>query len=174
MTNRLSIIIFWLTSASGLLGAPAPPLSIEELSQHADLILHGTVLSQSCQQDAAGRIYTRIEFRVEEAWKGRPSRDPCLIVHSGGRLGRQQLTVPNQVVFNVGDEAVVFLVLNRRGEGVCVGMAQGKFRIQRDPATGEKLAIPGSAESSQDHEPGCSRSLLTLTQLRQRVCAGKP
>jgi hypothetical protein len=178
MMNWRLIQIVGLTLASGLLAAPVRPLGIEQLSRAADFVLHGTVLSRSYQRDEAGRIYTRIEFKVEEVWKGRHGQDRFVIVHSGGVSGRERLTVLNQVQFEVGEEAVVFLVRNARDEGVCVGMAQGKFRIWRDASTGEKLAIPGFAEVAVGGELTATRppvgKPLTLAQLKQRVCGGQP
>ena len=171
--NKRWILVGWLLSVLALPGAPGWPLSVEELTREAELVVRGRVLSKSCQRDDAGRVYTRVECQVEEVWKGRSAGDPLVIVHSGGSIGRQRLTVPNQVEFQVGEEAVVFLRLNQRGEGVCLGMAQGKFRVWPDSSTGETLASNGFEETPASPGPAAKHSTpLTLAQLRLRVRGG--
>lgn len=116
------------------------PLSIQDLTRQADLVLQGTVLSKSCQRDPAGRLYTRIDLQVSDVFKGALSGSPFVIVHGGGILGDRQSTVAGQVEYNVGEEVVVFLVRNQRGEGVTLGLMQGKFHVWTDPATHAKFA----------------------------------
>ena len=177
MNWRLTVFT-WLALTSALCGSPTPSLSLEDLTREAELILQGTVLGKSAEQDESGRIYTRVEFQVAEVWKGRLGQDRILIVHSGGVSGRRRLTVTSQVKFDLGEEAVVFLVRNARGEGVCLGMAQGKFRVCQDPVTGERLAIPGleeaagTVESSPTNAP--ARTRLTLADLKRWVSRSQP
>lgn len=117
------------------------PLSVETLTAQADVIVHGTVLSRTCQRDPAGRIYTKVELRVAEVWKGAISGSPFLIVHGGGILGDEQARVSAQVQYAIGEEVVAFLVRNERGEGVTVGLVQGKFRVWKDAAGGTPYVV---------------------------------
>ena len=161
------------------------PVQLEDLTAKAQLVLQGTVLSKSCQQDDAGRIYTRVELQVAEVWKGTLATNRFTLVHSGGILGDQKAVVSGQADYQIGEEVVVFLVLNQRGEGVSLGLARGKFHIQQDPATGEKLAQnpfhgslpPPVTEKSKARiatiQPG-SVNGLKLADLKQRVTSGKP
>ncbi|MBI2947143.1 MAG: hypothetical protein HYY23_05820 [Verrucomicrobia bacterium] len=134
-----------LASLSGILLAQSlaavivTPLSIRELATRAELVVHGEVLKTSCQRDPAGRVYTRIELRVREAWKGTPATNPLILVHGGGIIGGERVEIPGQVEYAVGEEVVVFLVLNPRGEGVTVGLAQGKFHLWKDEGSGNLL-----------------------------------
>jgi hypothetical protein len=155
------------------------PLSIETLARKADLILQGAVLSKTCQRDATGRIYTRIELQVNELWKGAIPASPFLIVLGGGVLGEEQATVAGQVEYAVGEEVVVFLVRNPRGEGVTLGLTQGKFHVFPEssgstrfvanpfhgvpPAAAMKLA-PQDASSL-----GSPGGPLTLAELKRLV-----
>ena len=115
------------------------PLPVEELAQRADLIVHGTVTSKVCERTAEGRIITRIELDVAEVWKGNLTTNRCTIVHGGGTVGNRRAEVSGQVEYAVGEEVVAFLVRNDRGEGVTLGLAQGKFHVWKDHKTGEKL-----------------------------------
>ncbi|MBU6403052.1 MAG: hypothetical protein KGS61_22240 [Verrucomicrobia bacterium] len=156
------------------------PMSIQAMAERSQLIVRGTVLSQSCQQDDAGRIYTKVELKVAEVWQGQVSGDRLTIVHGGGVLGRRKVAAAGQVEYRIGEEVVAFLVLNPRGEAVTLGMCQGKFHVWTDPVSGRKRArnpfhggegetvsIPGTAKASDSAEP------LTVDALKQQVMGAK-
>lgn len=165
-----------LAVPKGLHAGNLIPLTIEQLVQHSELIVYGTVLSTNCQQDTAGRIYTRVEFNVVEVWKGAALKQPVpiVIVHGGGTFGGKRVTVSDQVDFQPGEEVAAFLVINQRGEGVSLGMSQGKFHIWTDRVTKQKYAR--NPFHGGDQTPGgiitqssTTRPRLTLTDLKQRV-----
>jgi hypothetical protein len=135
----------WLLMATGGGSLPVPaeqllPLGIDELARHADAVIHGTVIETACQRDPAGRIYTAVRLYVVDVWKGRVTASPIRLVHSGGVLGERRSAGSFQPVFRVGEEVVVFVSWNRRGEAVCVGLAQGKFQVWQDSVTHEPVA----------------------------------
>jgi hypothetical protein len=163
------------------------PLPIGELSQKADVILNGTVVSKTCQRDEAGRIYTKIELKIAETWKGIPRTNQFTVVYGGGTVGNEQAEVSGQTEYEIGEEVVGFFVLNQRSEGVTIGLSQGKFHVSKDPVTGEKLVYntfhgaaetPGDAappNGSQRNQPkaGVAReNRLTLAELKRRVLGG--
>jgi hypothetical protein len=152
------------------------PMGIEEMAARSALVLEGRVLRTECRQDAAGRIYTRIELEVQEAWKGTPSGNPFVIVHGGGTLNGRRVTVSDQVEFQAGEEIVAFLVLNQRGEGVSLGLAQGKFSVWKDATSERRYAFNPFHGRPRTlirvgQSPGVSRhpELLSLEVLKQRV-----
>jgi hypothetical protein len=156
------------------------PLSIEQLTKESTLVVRATVLSKSCQRDPAGRIFTKVELEVAEIWKGSLPTNRFTVVHGGGILGDRKATVSGQVEYALGEEVVAFLVLNHRGEGVTLGLAQGKFQIRQEAGTGERLAHnlfhgeTGSRSqgvSTGDRLPTQHR--LTLAELKRRV-RGEP
>ncbi len=177
---RRLVLFGLLTLSSPLSAVLFAPLSIEQLAEKSQLILHGRVLSKSCQRDGAGRIYTRAELQVSEVWKGQVAANSFVIVHGGGVLGRERVTVSGQVDYQVGEEVVAFLVINPRGEGVSLGLAQGKFHVWQDRASGKKFAAslfhgappdPLPASRLQAQSSG-SNERLTVEQLKQRVHGG--
>ena len=144
---------FFCMVALGLLGANSNvsaqtlvdseamiPLPIETLAGQADLVVAGVVQSLTVTRDAERRIYTEVELMVSEVWKGSVASKTIKIVHGGGTLGEESVEVKGQVVYTPGEEVVVFLVLNKRGQAVTFAMTQGKFEIARDKATGRKTA----------------------------------
>src|ERR1051326_5757721 len=114
-------------------------MSIDQLARESALVARARVLSKSCRRDAEGRIFTRVELQVVEAWKGL-STNRVTVVHGGGTLGDRKATVSGQVEYGIGEEVVAFLVFNARGEAVTLGLAQGKFHVRTDPVTGERYA----------------------------------
>ena len=159
------------------------PLPIEELSQSADLIVHGTVLSKSSQRDEAGRIYTKIEVKVIEVWKGTVPGETLTIFQGGGTVGNERVEVSGEADYGVGEEVVAFLVLNPRGLPITFALGQGKFHVWQDPPTGEKFAhnvFHGTPEPTRSSvavapEQVLSRpaARLKLKELKQRVQVGK-
>lgn len=116
------------------------PLPMDELTQRAELILHATVTGKTCERTTEGRIITRVALDLIEIWKGSLATNRFTVVHGGGQVGNVRMEVSGQVEYKVGEEVVAFLVVNPRGEGVTLGLAQGKFHVWKDPATGEKFA----------------------------------
>ena len=156
------------------------PLSIEQLTAKADLVLQGKVLSTTVQRDPQGRIYTTVKLQVDEVWKGSLATNQFTLVHGGGVLGDEVATVSGQAKYEVGEEVVAFLVLNQRGEGVSVGLCQGKFQVWNDPLDGEKLAHnrfhglrPAAAGPPAKGVTAAGfRNRLTVADLKQRVQEG--
>src|SRR4051812_30704101 len=93
-------------------------LPIEELSQRADVVVNGTVVSKTCQRDEAGRIYTKVDLAIAETWKGQPRTNHFTAVYGGGTVGNEHVEVSGQAEYEIGEEVVGFFVLNQRGEGV--------------------------------------------------------
>lgn len=157
------------------------PLSIEELAGQSQLVLRGTVLGKTVQRDPAGRIYTAIDFQVAEVWRGTLATNRITLVHGGGVLGQERVMVTGQAEYQIGEEAVVFVSLNPRGEAVTIGLRQGKFKVTQDSTTGQKLAANGLPQralgerAAGGHLAGSpARPALTLAELEQRVKAVKP
>ena len=146
------------------------PLPVAALSAKADLVLEGRVVSSTVQRDPQGRIYTKIDLQVAEVWKGNLATNHFTIVHGGGILGEERTTVSGQVEYEIGEEVVAFLVLNPRGEGVTIGLSQGKFHVWQDAATGQKMAnnpFHGQPESSASNRNAARQ--LPLATLKQSV-----
>ncbi len=176
--RHLALLALVVGLALPLCAIQVDPLSIEELADQSALVLHGTVLSRTCLRDPAGRIYTKIELVVAEVWKGNLSTNRFTIVHGGGVLGEEKAVVSGQVEYDVGEEAVVFLVLNQRGEGVTRGLIQGKFHVWTDTASGEQLAhnpfhgLPKTVRAATKNNLVPDRQRLTLSELKRRVQGG--
>ena len=179
--KRESLLLFLsCVLAPSLRAIQFTPLSIEQLTRESALVVQATVLSKSCQRDPAGRIFTKVELEVTEIWKGSLPTNRFTVVHGGGILGDRKATVSGQVEYGISEEVVAFLVFNQRGEGVTLGLAQGKFHVGKEAGTGERLVhnlfhgesgSRGQGVSAPDRLPTQRR--LTLAELKRRV-RGEP
>jgi len=178
-------IIFFLATAFAHADLMVP-LSIEEIAARSQLVLQGRVLSTTVLRDDSGEICTKVGLQVDEVWKGQLATNRFTIVFGGGILGDEGVSVSGQVDYAVGEEVVACLVLNARGEGITLGLSQGKFHVWNDPASGEKLARnrfhgkrpstpnpnrPAVAATAKLRPPPTIINRLTLADLKQR-CAG--
>ncbi len=175
---RQVIFALTLALATPLAGSQFVPLSIEALTQKAELIVHAKVSAKACALDETGRLITRVDLQVLEVWKGRLPANSFRVVHSGGEAGKRRTVVSGQVDYVVGEEVVAFLVLNRRGEGVTIGLSQGKFTVWTNRVTGQKLAASpfhgstlGDSSAPLSVKTAASGS-LSLADLKSRVTAG--
>ncbi|MEK7674403.1 MAG: hypothetical protein AAB676_01040 [Verrucomicrobiota bacterium] len=172
--------LLWL--AYSLAAAVMIPLSIEELTGQAQLVLHGQVLSKSCQRDPTGRIYTKVDLQVAEVWKGNLAASRLTVVHGGGILGEERVVVSGQVDYQIGEEIVAFLLFNPRGEAVTVGLAQGKFHVWKEPASGTAFVQnpfhgspeDGARKTQARNATAPAPARLSLQELKARVQASKP
>jgi hypothetical protein len=176
MNHKFILWLGALLATQPLLASLMTPLSIDDLTAKAALIVRGTVLSKSSQRDAGGRIYTKVELNVAEVWKGSHTAKHLVIVHGGGTLGEERVVVSNQVEYDIAEEVVAFCVLNQRGEAVTLGLCQGKFHVWKDDAGMARVRNPfhGAGNSPSEtrslQNPERSKSDgLTLDQLKERV-----
>lgn len=162
-------------------GVVMTPFSIEELRERSDLILHGTVTNKVCARDEAGNIVTRAQLIVAEVLKGKLATNVFTLIYSGGTIGNVREESSIQIAYENGEEVVAFLRLNQRGEGVTLGLVQGKFHVWKDPQTGEALANnlfhgapeTSTAPSAQARTANATAPpRLTLIELRQRAKGG--
>jgi len=93
------------------------------------------------------KIVTDVDVRVTQALKGAPG-ERVTLTQLGGDLDGMRYEVPGSPLFARGEEALLFLWRDTKGRTQVNGLAQGKFDIRRDPATGERLvqrSLPGLA-----------------------------
>ncbi|HOK76545.1 MAG TPA: hypothetical protein PLW35_02355 [Verrucomicrobiota bacterium] len=154
------------------------PLSIPQLAAESDLIVHGKVISITTTLDADRRIVTRVLTEITETWKGQHPGARLQVVLAGGTLGTKQVVVDGQPEYRPDEEVVLFLKLNQRKEAVTVGLAQGKFVVWTNPATGRKevhnpfqgRAITGARQTEgRNSQETTEEQSLSLAELKRMV-----
>lgn len=135
--ERFAFTIFLLVCLPGL--AQATQLlysSPQDLGEQATLVVSGHVQSVESYWNARHtKIFTRITIAVDQTYKGgaRPTVD---IVQLGGVVGTVKITVQGALQWRVGEEVLVFAEPYDAGTYQVTGFSQGRFKIERDAATG--------------------------------------
>lgn len=135
---RNALLRALLIAPAGLLAAAAVapafaavvvPLDLPALTQKADLVVVGTVARTDARW-VEGRIVTRVVLKTSQVLKG-TTADEVTVEVLGGEVDGIAQRVSGMAAFTVGEEAVVFLERHAETNRV-VGLAQGKFTVQRD------------------------------------------
>jgi hypothetical protein len=142
-------------------------MDLPALVKQADHIAVVDVLSTSADWDAKHeRIFTTVELKVVERWKGAPAggaADRLRIVQPGGTVGDLTMTVTGLSTFSPGERALVFLRGAPENARV-LGLGQGKRPMRLESGSGKwlvsrtkmhqatlvkpRVATPGPAGSS--------------------------
>jgi hypothetical protein len=134
---------------------------VEQLARRADVIVIGDVVSAVGAWDAARtNISTRIEVAVAETLKG-AAASTLSFIQLGGRVGDLVTTVAGAATFDAGERVLVFLERRQDGSLRLSDPFHGKFRIERDAATGRDDAVRSTGAPSVDRIP--------LDQVRAQV-----
>lgn len=159
--------------------ATVQALSPGKLAARSTVIFIGTVERQESRFVAeSNHVVTDTVFAVERLVKG-PTKTPTrlALTQLGGVVGegdrRRGTEVPGYARFTVGERVMLFLEPTSTGRLVPTGLAQGKYVLKVDPATGETLAIRDTHDlhlvgnRAQAHLLGAPQdpNRLTLEQL---------
>lgn len=112
-------------------------LTVDDLTDRAEVIVHGRCLSKQARQTPDG-VVTDYRFAVIEGLKG-AARGELAFTAFGGVLGRRGSAIAGAPSYEVGEEVLVFLdAPNAAGWRNAIGLAQGKFSIRE--VDGRRLA----------------------------------
>jgi hypothetical protein len=84
------------------------------------------------------KIVTDVAVRVTQSLKG-ASAETLTLTQLGGTVGNMRYTVPGCPAWRTGEEALLFVWRDSHGRPQVNGLAQGKFDITRDAASGERM-----------------------------------
>lgn len=129
----LVVLTTLLAMASALSGTTVWRYDLESLSLQAERILVGRCTA-SATEVAGGRLITRVAFAVDEVVKGIETEEVVLRL-PGGQANGRRLIVAGMPTFAPGEEVVLFLTEEDPSYGAWpLGLAQGKFRVERGPS----------------------------------------
>lgn len=149
--------------------------SVEDLTEASRCVVEGVVVDHATSLDrAAGAIWTRWRVRVDASLVGAPAKEVVVRVRGGkvGTLVQETIGAPR---LDDGERVVVFLGEEADGAREVVGMAQGVFRVETDPASGavvcrndlSGLSLVDAAGREVAQEP----LRFTLADLKSQVTA---
>ncbi|MHC5212676.1 MAG: hypothetical protein ACYTG2_18335 [Planctomycetota bacterium] len=179
MRSVRTVVLSMLVMA--LLAGPAAAttivrLSVEDMTQRATHVVHGTVSAVHASRAPGGRIYTYVTLEVQASPKGEASTS-LTFVQLGGRIGDLACGVVGAPTFEVGEELVVFLLQmtprDALEDGVdlwLLGLGQGKWSVTTDAADGTRRATIDLSGVKVVTKPGRTYDdALPLDTLIERV-----
>lgn len=162
-TTILACNLLLLAVLSGLAHATQIAYrSPQQLADESSLVVRGRVQSvESYWNSKHTKVFTRTRIAVDETYKG-GARPTIEIIQLGGTVGNAKVTVQGVLQWKVGEEVLVFAEPYDAGTYQVSGFSQGKFKIQRDRATGvayvdapplEGVSLVGAPSSESPSRP---------------------
>jgi hypothetical protein len=132
-----------LVAATPATAAQWPSLTLPELCELSDDIVHARVLSQEAYLGERGWIFTRYELEVLD--RVLPTADPATrltLEQPGGVLGERRQSVSGIQHFDEGEELIVFSGTAANGRRVALAGPRGSLRVVSGELPGLKAAFP--------------------------------
>ncbi len=176
----VAVLLVLLIAAGAAQATTIVRLSVDEMTRIASDVVLGTCSSvESHWTDDHQQILTYVTVTDTRALKGRTSGS-ATFVQLGGRVGDDAMYTVGAPTFEVGEEVVVFLTRQSSKRQLAyntdlwlIGLGQGKWRVERDAATGQAAATVSLGEGMVIRRPGRtienSMSLAELTELVEAV-----
>jgi len=114
--------------------------SVDELADHADLVIEGRVVSaESRIETPGGKIATYVRIAVLDRIKGPDVGAELELRFVGGTVGDYTLEIADMLMPVVGETGIYFVEsLRERQVNPLVGWSQGHFTEQVDPQNGRR------------------------------------
>ncbi len=138
------LVLGWTTSSWAL---TAVPRTFAELVGLADWVLIGTVTQVTSAVAAQGeRMYTYVTLADLEMIKGEWHDTEYVLRVSGGVVDQRGEVYPGLPQFEVGRRYILFIQGNFSALFPIVGLHQGVFRVEWDPARQQTVVWPFSEQ----------------------------
>lgn len=124
------------------------PMTFEELANESAAIVYARVADVEGRWSAdRGSIESRITLEALRYFKG-DLGERVLVRLPGGEAGGMIQVLPGAPVLREGELVVLFLASRGPSIPTTVGLAQGVFRVARDPRSGAMLVSPPPLKAS--------------------------
>jgi hypothetical protein len=161
----LAASIVALCAAPPARAALAVQVSVEGLARTSEAVVRGVVQRRTGVR-AGSRIYTEVEVRAADVWRGAA---PAVVKVQvpGGVVGDVGQRVDASPLFADGEEVVLFLARPGGRAWRVNGLAQGKFRVEGGQA---KPDVSRLVFHKREVEPGeRAAEPMTVAELERRV-----
>jgi len=172
------LLVWTLVSALGCLSGDAAVLihlTFEEMTEQSSAIVLGRCVAVRSEWNADHtKIVTHNVFEVRQYYKGALGAR-ITITELGGQVGDLVAEYSGIPHFAVGEEAILFVWTDPRGQHQVIGLTQGKFRVGRDANTGTAVlqqafsGEPMLEPAAHSHPGPAGRMAMPLATLRSRV-----
>jgi hypothetical protein len=105
--------------------------TVEELAGRSSDVFYGQVISTETNWNAdRTRIYTSVQVRIDETFKGSVRRSEIVTVTQfGGEMGGVRWDYLGRPVFSQGETVVLFTTRMKNNNLIVVGLKQGKMNV---------------------------------------------
>lgn len=165
--------------AAGLAGLLAPGnlaastvrhLPLEAMAREAHSVFAGEVVGVRSQLDARrNRIHTFVTVRVSRYWKGGRGGEFVTLRVLGGEAEGYRLLVSGTPSFRLDEEVLVFSEGGAGRVPTVLGMAAGKFTVETDPETGERMLHRSLGGLTFHDDAGRPLTEASLSRPRERL-----
>jgi hypothetical protein len=140
MKRNIALIIVLATLSAfiapslGLGFSSQQPITLQEKTANADLIVVGKVTDVQCRWDEPKTlIHTYVSVSIEEIVKGQSPNDKITITMPGGEVGNLIAAMPGMPSFRKGERVLLFLIRDRYSDDLyLVHGVHGKDSIMPD------------------------------------------
>ncbi|HVP15115.1 MAG TPA: hypothetical protein VMS88_06200 [Terriglobales bacterium] len=113
----------------------------------SDIVIGQVAETRAHWNPSHTKIITDVTFHVSQSLKGGPG-DVLTLTQLGGDADGFRYAVPGSPLFRPGEQALLFVWRDPQGRAQVNGLAQGKFDIRTDAATGTRTvqrSVAGTA-----------------------------
>ena len=179
MITRVSLIcLAVLVAAMSVRADSNPRWSDDQLANFSEAIVMGRVSDLATGRDiTTGVIHTYVTIAVDSVLKGDISERVITVKQMGGRIGNEELRVFGQAQFARGEDVLLYLEVRPRDKTLYTSaLWQGKWNLDRDVTTGERIATrldPDALERGILHGDAERRVLSTLSARLTTLAAAR-
>jgi len=136
-------------------------LSLDELTERSDLVVHGTVESIRFEFVPEKGPFTRIEIALDEVLAGNATGETVTVRMYGGEHDGKHTRMDGAPCLGFGEEVVLFLAANGPDTFNVVNLAEGKFAVDRSTGSAEipERDLSGIVYLDSETEPVIPRTL---------------
>jgi hypothetical protein len=118
-------------------------LTTEDLISLSNAVVSGEVVATNSYMEKNMRIYTDIEFKVDEVIKGSVNENSSVIFTiPGGRVNGYAMVCSEMPEFKIGDKSVIYLRQLKSGKYTLYAGTRSVTLITEDTNTGKKYVKP--------------------------------
>ena len=144
---RFSLLTIFL--AAQLSGSVAVKMDLSQLSQAAEKVIGGRVVSVEAERDAnTGYIYSNVTIDIDRAAPSTLEGQRYSFRMIGGELDGKRVSVQGVPLLSAGDDVILFL--NSQSDSVMgptVGLWQGIYFVASNPHTSQDVVLNHSRKA---------------------------
>jgi hypothetical protein len=124
-------------------------VSPKQMGSESSLVVRGKVTTTRCfWNEGNTKILTETVIQVDETYKGQ-SDASVSVLQLGGVVGTVRMHVHGALTWSPGEEVLLFLEPLDGGQHRVAGFSQGKFKVERDPVTGEPFVTRPALDGAE-------------------------